>query len=161
MLGAAHMEPMENNESREPVKVLHGYVNAREASFSTDRDGRVRYSPLFPQEMPIYLTDELGDGPNHFRLPIYDGEFFQVLEDTDKSEGRGPRSAAGNYLEYVDARIASRGKGAQGGAGYVELMTPAVKVVTAIDGEGNEVVMGETKVWSSRSLYSRMEFPNR
>ena len=140
-----------------------GTVNAPESMFRTDPDGTVRFKPFNDACGAFRTTDHLDpDDRNACILTLEDGEYFQVLEDTNKSDGFGPRSAAGNYLDYRDALMAARGKGVQGSLGHIQIMTLAkVEQITAIDHDGHEVVMGTRPVWRSVDIPSRLVFPNR
>jgi hypothetical protein len=89
--------------------------------------------------------------------PLAPGEFYQVREETDKTEGRGGSRAAGNFLVYQDAYRASAGKGVQGSAGAIVIGTPReAKQITALHADGSEVVIAIIPEFTYYSVASRL-----
>lgn len=140
------------------MTIFHGHVPANKTSFHTGADGIERFEPM----NTAYATVTPGPAPDRtlaVELELADGEFFQVREDLDKSEGRGGTSPAGNFLHYPDACRAARGKGAQGSIATIVIMTPdGLDQVSATAEGGSTVILDIVKRWRSVDLSQRLTF---
>lgn len=93
---------------------------------------------------------------------LEDGEFFQVREDIDKSEGRMGTKPAGNFFDYAAAYRHAHGRGAQGSIAEIVIVSPnGLEHVTALSADGTAVIMGHNTIWRTSSLQGRLRFPNR
>lgn len=157
------------------MTTFYGYVQAPASMFNIE-DGRTVFEPINDYYGTVHPEDAV-PGRNPYRtglaglstpdpvnveFDLNDGEFFQVLEEIDKSEGRMGRRPAGNFLDYPAAYRAAAGKNAQGGRGAIVIMTPSGHDdITAIDADGEAVLMEARTRWSRADLAGRLRFPNR
>lgn len=144
------------------MKTFYGYVQAPANMFSTGEDGATVFSPI----NDYYAIVRPGEGPGTSALSVEfdlnDGEFFQVREEIDKCEGRRGTRPAGNFLDYAAAYRAADGKNAQGGRGAIVIMSPSGHDdITALDADGETVLIEPRSRWSGVDLASRLRFPNR
>lgn len=146
----------------------YGYVNAAKNSFSTV-DGVTTFNPINTSQGTVHPTNgpeadgetRYGDKKYAVEFTLTGNEHFLVLEDTNKSDGYGPRVEAGRYFEYEDAYRAAQGKGVQGGCGEVVLVTEVgVEQYTVIDGNGEAVVLSQSTTWRRSQISSRFHFLN-
>lgn len=158
------------------MTTFNGYVQAPASMFSTGDDGRTVFSPINDHYGTVYPGDA-ADRPTPYRtglsglstpdpasveFDLNDGEFFQVREEIDKSEGRMGTRPAGNFLDYTDAFRAAAGKNAQGGRGAIVIMTPSGHDdITAIGADGETVLIEPRTRRSGVDLANRLRFPNR
>lgn len=163
---SAHMTPM---------TTFYGYVQAPASMFSTGDDGRTVFEPIndhygtvhpgqaAPRRTP-YRSGLAGlstPDPVSVVFDLNDGEFFQVREEIDKSEGRMGTREAGNFLDYAAAYRAAAGKNAQGGRGAIVIMSPSGHDdITALDANGEPVLIEPRTRWSGVGIDSRLRFPN-
>jgi hypothetical protein len=65
--------------------------------------------------------------------------------------------AAGNFLDYSAAFRAAAGKNVQGGRGRILIMSPAgTDVITALEADGQTVVIESRTSWRTNDLASRL-----
>lgn len=152
------------------MTTFHGYVQAPESMFKTV-DGKTTFHPIndhyatvTPGEAPAPETNNAwwrSETPpaRNVEFELNAGEYFQVREEIDKCEARMGTKPAGNFLDYGDAFRAAAGKNAQGGRGAIVIMYPAgTEETTALDAEGNTVML-ETRIsWHATGLASRLRF---
>lgn len=155
------------------MTTFDGYVQAPASMFSI-QDGETVFHPINDH----YATVHLGEAPapeaekawwrgetppaRNVEFDLNDGEYFQVREQIDKCEGRMGTRPAGNFLDYGDAFRAAAGKNAQGGRGAIAIMYPAgTEQTTALDAEGNTVVLETRTSWRATGLASRLRFPSQ
>ncbi|QOD06024.1 hypothetical protein [Pseudarthrobacter sp. BIM B-2242] len=157
------------------MKTFRGHVQAPEYMFSTE-DGKTVFRPINDHYATVRPGDAaprstpFGTGLAGLRSPDpvsvefdrNDGEFFQVREEIDKSEGRMGTKPAGNFLDYAAAYTAAAGKNAQGGRGAIVIMSPSGHDdITAVDANGETVLIEPRTRWSGIDLSSRLRFPDR
>lgn len=144
------------------METFYGHVNTLEQFFSYGPDGKLAFSPFNTNYGTVHPDREPGTGKNAVEFTLEDGEFFQVREDIDKSEGRGGTNPAGNFLDYPAAYRHAHGRGAQGSIAAIVIMTPAgTENVTALQVDGTTVIMAHNTKWQATSLQRRLHFPNR
>lgn len=159
-----------------PMTTFCGYVQAPASMFSTGGDGKTVFKPIndhygivnpgdaAPRLTP-YRTGLAGlstPDPVSVLFDLNDGEFFQVREEIDKTEGRMGTRPAGNFLDYGAAYRAAAGKNAQGGRGAIVIMTPSGHDdITAIDTNGAPVLIEPRTRWSGVDLAGCLRFPKR
>lgn len=95
------------------METFHGHVNTLEQFFSYGADGKLVFAPWNTNYGTVRADRELGTGKDDVEFVLEDGEFFQVREDIDKSEGRMGAKPAGNFLDYPAAYRHAHGRGAQ------------------------------------------------
>lgn len=157
------------------MKTFHGHVQAPDSQFRTENGKTVfrpindYYGTVHPGPAPVPRVEEQA-WPSGLRTPparnvefdLNDGEFFQVREEIDKSEGRMGTKPAGNFLDYTDAFRAAAGKNAQGGRGAIIIMSPSGhEDITAVDADGEAVLIERRTRWSTVELSSRLRFPDQ
>lgn len=156
------------------MTTFYGYVQAPASQFKIV-DGKTVFRPFNDH----YATVRPGEAPPQpawagglsglsappavsVEFDLNDGEFFQVREEIDKSEGRMGTRPAGNFLDYTAAFRAAAGKNAQGGRGAIVIMSPAGSDdITAVDADGQTVLIEQRSAWRMVSLASRLSFPNQ
>ncbi|WP_427019331.1 hypothetical protein ACQCSX_22505 (plasmid) [Pseudarthrobacter sp. P1] len=144
------------------MRTFFGYVKAPERMFSTGPCGEVVFAPINNAYGTIHPMTAPGRGDFDCILVLEDGEFFQVLEELDKSEGRQRSSPAGNFLHYPDAYRAAHGLGVQGGIARIVIKSPAgLNEITAMDADGSMAVMETSTLWGTTYLERRAQFPSR
>lgn len=158
-----------------PMKTFHGHVKAPARMFSTENGVTVfrpindHYAIVHPgKAAPSAAGSDTGlsglrsPDPVNVEFDLNDGEFFQVREEIDKSEGRMGTKPAGNFLDYAAAVRAAVGKNAQGGLGAIVIMSPSGhEDITALDADGRHIIIEPRTRWSSVHLYRRLRFPDR
>lgn len=157
------------------MKTFHGHVKAPARMFSTE-NGVTVFRPINDHYAIVHpgsaapraagtdtgLSGLRAPDPVNVEFDLNDGEFFQVREEIDKSEGRMGTKPAGNFLDYAAAVRAAVGKNAQGGLGAIVIMTPSGREdITAVDADGETVLIEARTRWAARSLASRLRFPDR
>lgn len=157
------------------MKTFRGYVKAPASMFRTENGKTVfrpindYYAAVTPGDAPArsarYDTGLPGlsaPDPVSVEFDLNEGEFFQVREEIDKSEGRMGTKPAGNFLDYPAAYRAAAGKNAQGGLGAIVIMSPSGREdITAVDADGEPVLIEARTRWSAILLASRLRFPDR
>ena len=156
------------------MTTFYGYVQAPASQFKIV-DGKTVFRPFNDH----YATVRPGEAPPQpawagglsglsappavsVEFDLNDGEFFQVREEIDKSEGRMGTRPAGNFLDYTAAFRAAAGKNAQGGRGAIVIMSPSGHDdITAIGSDGETVLIEPRSRWSAADLASRLRFPNQ
>jgi hypothetical protein len=127
------------------------------------------YGTVYPGDAPVRPAREQ-NGLSGLSAPpargvefdLHDGEFFQVREEIDKSEGRMGTRAAGNFLDYPTAFRAAAGKNAQGGRGRIDIMSPAGhEDITAVDADGETILIESRTRWTTIRLSSRLRLQDR
>lgn len=78
---------------------FYGHVNTLEQFFSYGPDGQLRYRPWNRNYSTVHPDREPGTDMNSVAFTIRGGEYFQVMEELDKSEGRGGVRPAGNFMD--------------------------------------------------------------
>lgn len=157
------------------MKTFHGYVQAPASQFRIE-DGKTVFQPIndyygavHPGSAPAPRPEEQSwlsglstpDGRN-VEFDLNDGEYFQVREEIDKSEGRRGTKAAGNFLDYPTAFRAAAGKNVQGGRGQIVIMTPAgSEDITATEADGTTVIIEARTRRSPVDLASRLRFTDQ
>lgn len=131
------------NSSSESIK---GYVCAdsqswRNGKFEPVNSTQACFHPMEPLTVSgsIDPTVTMGILP-----PLNSDEFYQVREEIDKSEGSGRRTPAGNFLNYRDAYAAAWAKGVQGAIAEILIVKLRKTQITALDSDGNKIIMGTT-----------------
>ena len=157
------------------MKTFRGYVQAPASMFSI-KDGKTVFRPIndhygtvrpgepAPRSAPFGagLAGLRSPDPVNVEFDLNDGEFFQVREEIDKSEGRMGTKPAGNFLDYEAAYAAAAGKNAQGGRGAIVIMSPSGHDdITAVDTDGETVLIEPRTRWAGIDLSSRLRFPGR
>ncbi|HEX9227565.1 MAG TPA: hypothetical protein VF885_13055 [Arthrobacter sp.] len=158
------------------MTTFYGYVQAPASMFSTGDDGATVFSPINDYYGTVYPGDA-ADRPAPYRtrlsglstpdpvsveFDLNDGEFFQVREEIDKTEGRMGTRPAGNFLDYTAAYRAAAGKNAQGARGAIVIKYPSGRDdITAIGADGETVLIETRTRWSGAGIESRLRFPNR
>lgn len=157
------------------MTTFHGYVQAPASQFRIEDGATVfrpfndHYGTVYPGPAPVPRAEEqswlsgLSKPPaRNVEFDLNDGEYFQVREEIDKSEGRMGTKAAGNFLDYPAAFRAAAGKNAQGGRGAIVIMSPSgTEDATAVDAAGRTVVIESRTRWRSVGLASRLRFTDR
>lgn len=153
---------------------FRGYVKAPASQFKVE-DGETVFRPIndhyatvYPGVAPArpaasnYGLSGLSAPPAvSVEFDLEDGEFFQVREEIDKCEGRMGTNPAGNFLDYPSAFRAAAGKNAQGGSGAIVIMSPSGHDdLTALDTDGETVLIERRTRWSGIGLASRLRFPD-
>ncbi|MBT2523525.1 hypothetical protein J7E80_21700 [Arthrobacter sp. ISL-28] len=77
---------------------FYGYVQADSRSFRTTSNGRAVFEPINSFYGTVHPTAQPGSGDLAVEFDLVDGEYFQVREEIDKSEGRMGTRPAGNFL---------------------------------------------------------------
>jgi hypothetical protein len=154
------------------MTTFRGYIQAPASQFKV-KDGETvfrpvndRYGTVYPGDAPVRAATERAGLPGlsapdarSVEFDLNDGEYFQVLEEIDKSEGRMGTRGAGNFLDYPAAFRAAAGKNAQGGRGRIIIMSPAgIDVITAVDADGQTVEIESRTSWRTDALASRLRF---
>lgn len=156
------------------MKTFRGYVQAPARMFSTEsgvtvfrpiNDHYATVHPGTPAPRPAGHDTGLSGlrplDPVIVEFDLNDGEFFQVQEEIDKSEGRMGTRPAGNFLDYAAAVRAAVGKNAQGALGAIVIMTPCgTEDITALDADGQTVLIESRTRWAAKSLAGRLRFPD-
>ncbi|XKH58461.1 hypothetical protein LG293_17725 (plasmid) [Citricoccus nitrophenolicus] len=88
-------------------------------------------------------------------LELNGDELFAVHEDSNKSDGRGPRFLHSRHLDFDSARRTAIGKGVQGSMGELSLCAPKEVPVMAYAADGTTVQVAlnveyPTVPWESR-----------
>lgn len=144
------------------AETFYGHVSTLEMFFSYGADGELVFSPWNVNYGTVHPAREPGTGKDDVEFTLEDGEFLQVCEDIDMTEGRMGTKPAGNFLDYPAAYRHARGRGAQGSIADIVIISPAgIRNVTALKADGTEVIMGHDTTWRTKSLQSRLRFPNR
>lgn len=135
-----------------------GYVNADSHSI---KDGQFRpmngaQGRFHPGDRRSVSTVSSNKTMPAFLPELNDGEFYQVQEEMDKSEGRLGTRPAGNFLNYQDAYRASAGKGVQGSAGEILIAVPRKVNVMAQSSSGAEVLMAVNTEYSLQNVHQRL-----
>lgn len=81
---------------------------------------------------------------SEYILRLEPGDLFVVHEDTNKSDGRGPRIQHSRHLDLANACRTARGLGVQGSLGGIGIQAPTSRDIMAFDADGNEVVVATT-----------------
>lgn len=154
------------------MKTFHGYVQAPDSQFRSE-DGETVFRPIndyygtvHPGPAPVpraeeqtWLSGLRTPAARKVEFELNDGEYFQVREEIDKSEGRMGTKPAGNFLDYPAAYAAAAGKNAQGGRGAIVIMSPAgTEDITATDANGTSVVIESRIRWHAVGLATRLRF---
>jgi hypothetical protein len=143
------------------MKTFYGSVQGL-ASMFTVEDGKTVFRPWNDHYGTVRPSDEPGTSAMSVEFDLNDGEFFQVREQIDKSEGRLGTKPAGNFLDYAAAYRAADGKNAQGYRGEIVIMSPdGADDITAQDADGNTVLIESRIRWRMIGLPRRLRFPNR
>ena len=157
------------------MTTFHGYVQAPASQFRIEdgvtvfRPFNDHYGTVYPGPAPIPRAEEPGwlsglskPPARNVEFDLNDGEYFQVREEIDKSEGRMGTKPAGNFLDYPTAFRAAAGKNAQGGLGAIVIMSPSGREdITAVGADGETVLIETRTRWSGIDLSSRLRFPDR
>ncbi|MCU6481962.1 hypothetical protein [Arthrobacter sp. A2-55] len=132
-----------------------GHVNADARSF---RDGAFR--PINTSHGVFHPDIVLGAAKLDATLPpLGPGEFFEVLEEIDKTEGLRGTRGAGNFLNYRDAYAAAAGLGVQGGRAMIVIISPVgTENITALDENGQEVVVATVPQLRTVPIFHRLVF---
>jgi len=130
--------------------------------FSTGDDGRTVFSPINDHYGTVRSAEGPGTSALSVEFDLNDGEYFQVREEIDKSEGRMGTRPAGNFLDYAAAYRAADGKNAQGARGAIVIMTPSGRDdITALGAAGETILIEPRSRWTTVKLPRRLRFPNR
>jgi hypothetical protein len=162
---------MENHENVESNAAFDSTGESRKASNanlpiigrviadSRSFDGDV-FRPINTSYGIFHPTVTLGFGKLDAYLPPLEyGEYFQVREEFDKSEGRRGTGAAGNFLVYADAYAAAAGLGVQGSRAEVVIVSPAgFQEVTALAADGTKVTVATIPQFQTVRIASRLVF---
>lgn len=142
----------------QPAGSITGYVMTDSRSWRAGRFSPINgYQGRFHPGVRQVNRWSTGEATVVVLPPLNEGEFYQVQEEMDKSEGRMGNRAAGNFLNYQDAYRASAGKGVQGSAGDILIAIPLEpRKIIALDSEGNKVVMGVHARYSYQQLSQRL-----
>ncbi|XKH58404.1 hypothetical protein LG293_17410 (plasmid) [Citricoccus nitrophenolicus] len=81
---------------------------------------------------------------SEYILRLEPGDVFAVFEDSNKSDGRGPRFLHSLHLDLGYATLSARGLGVQGSLGDIGIQAPTSRDIMAFDADGNEVVVATT-----------------
>lgn len=142
----------------------YGYVRAARNSFKVV-DGVTTFNPINSHQGAVHPTSEpvadekgrWGDKKYGVEFIITGNEHFLVMEDTNKSDGCGPRVEAGRYFDYADAYRAAQGKGVQGGLGVIQIVVESgVSDYIVIGPDGEKVVLETSIYWSTQDLSKRL-----
>lgn len=144
------------------MTIFHGVVRTLETFFSYDKDGNLKFKPFNTAYAAVHPTSGPSDDPNAVTLELVEGEYFEVREEIDKTEGRLGTRPGGNFLHYPDAYRVAKGAGAYGSPAAIYIKSPdGYQDITAARADGTAQVMGKTPKWKTTSLPERVIFYNR
>ncbi len=140
------------------MKTFYGHVREPlDQFFSYAPDGKLEFKPFNDSYAAVHPDAGPGTGENDVEFVLNDGEYFQVWD-----RNNGYVGYAVNFLDYWDAYRKARTCGEYGGIARISICHPdGTENVTALDADGNKVIMDTRTRWGSIDVHRRARFLNR